>query len=359
MSLAPTDRSQAEPTFDIGPKRVGPSGSVYVIAEAGVNHDGDVAVARDLVAEAAQAGADAIKFQVFSADRLVTRDAPAAEYQRRAGEATTQHEMLKRLELSRECFQELADLARERAIEFLATPFAVEDLRFLLSLKVAAIKIASTDIVNVPLLEAAVGAGLPVIASTGAADIEEIREAVRFFDKAGAGPLALLHCVSSYPTPDDQANLAGIATLARAFGRVAGYSDHTESVTMGAYATAAGARVIEKHFTLDRRRPGPDHAFSLEPRGLAEYVHHARHAARLLGGGRIGPTDAQREVRSLARGSVVAAREIAPDEVIVRDMLTVKRPGTGIAPSEIDKLVGRRAVRRITVDAIITWGDVR
>lgn len=354
-----TGQPQAEPAFDIGPKQVGDSGSVYVIAEAGVNHDGDPAIARDLVAAAARAGADAIKFQVFSADRLVTRDAPAAAYQRRAGQAATQHEMLKRLELSRECFRELADLARQSSVEFLATPFSVEDLRFLVSLKVAAIKLASTDIVNVPLLAAAAETGLPVIASTGAADLEEIREAVRIFDKAGAGPLALLHCVSSYPTPDDQANLAGIATLARTFGRVAGYSDHTESVTMGAYATAAGARIIEKHFTLDRRRPGPDHAFSLEPRGLAEYVHHARHAARLLGEGRIGPTDAQREVRCLSRGSVVAAREIAPDEVIVRDMLTVKRPGTGIAPSEIGQLVGRRAVRRITADAIVTWDDVK
>lgn len=342
----------------IGRRLVGPPGFVYVIAEAGVNHDGDPGVARGLILAAAEAGADAIKFQVFSADRLVTRDAPAADYQQKAGQGTSQHAMLRRLELSHASFAELADLAREKDIEFLATPFSIEDLRFLVSIRVAAIKLASTDIVNVPLLEAAAATGLPVIASTGAAELDEVGGAVRCFDRPGAGPLALLHCVSSYPTPENQVNLTAIATLGGLFGRVAGFSDHSESIMMGAYATAAGARIIEKHFTLDRRRPGPDHAFSLEPKALAEYVHHIRHASTLLGDGHVGPTDAQREVRRLSRPSLVAGRAIEIGEVIDRSMLAVKRPGTGISPVELDKLIGRRVVRRIAADAMLSWNDV-
>ena len=352
------DPSATEPTLRIGAKLVGLPGFVYVIAEAGVNHDGDPAVARDLIAAAADSGADAIKFQVFSADRLVTREAPAADYQRKAGAAPTQHEMLRRLELSHACFAELAELARQRGIEFLATPFSLEDLAFLVSLRVAAIKLASTDIVNIPLLEAAAATGLPVIASTGAAETDEIGGAVRCFERPGVGPLALLHCVSSYPTPEDQVNLAAIRALGRLFHRVAGFSDHTESIAMGGYATIAGARIVEKHFTLDRRRSGPDHAFSLEPGPLAEYVERIRFVCRLIGDGRLGPTDAQREVRCLSRASVVAARTIRAGETINRAMLTVKRPGTGISPVEIDRLVGKRAARPIAADAMLSWDDV-
>ena len=188
--------------------------------------------------------------------------------------------------------------------------------------------------------------------------MDEIGGAVRCFDRPGAGPLSLLHCVSSYPTPEDQVNLAAIGTLGRILHRVVGFSDHSESVTMGAYAAAAGARIIEKHLTLDRQRPGPDHAFSLEPETMADYVQHVRYASRLLGDGRLGSTDAQREVRRLSRASVVATREIRPGETIDRAMLTVKRPGTGISPVEIDKLVGRRAVRRVAADALLRWDDV-
>jgi N-acetylneuraminate synthase/N,N'-diacetyllegionaminate synthase len=240
----------------------------------------------------------------------------------------------------------------------LATPFSVPDLQLLVSIGVAAIKLASTDIVNAPLLDAAADSGRPVIASTGAAEMAEIGAAVERFRRSGGGPLALLHCISSYPAPEDQVNLAAIGTLGRAFECVSGFSDHTESVTMGGDAAIAGARIIEKHLTLDRKRPGPDHGFSLEPEAMVEYVRHVRHASGLLGDGRLRATDAQRDVRMLSRTSIVAARDIQAGEVLDRDMLTTKRPGTGISPMEIDRIVGRRAVRAIAADTALLWDDV-
>ncbi|HSW46784.1 MAG TPA: N-acetylneuraminate synthase family protein [Phycisphaerae bacterium] len=350
--------AEEEPSFQIGAKRVGPPGFVYVIAEAGVNHDGEPAAARELVVAAAEAGADAVKFQVFAADRLVTRQAPSAEYQKRAGEAQSQHGMLKRLELSHERFIELADFARSKGIEFLATPFSVPDLQFLASIPVSAIKLASTDLVNALLLDVAAGTGLPVVASTGAADLDEVAASVRRFDRPGAGPLALLHCISSYPTPEDQVNLAAIATLARTFRRVSGFSDHTESMTMGGYAAAAGARIIEKHLTLDRRRKGPDHAFSLEPKAMAEYVRNVRRASVLVGDGRLDVTEVQREVRSLARASLVADQDLAAGVVVTRNMLAAKRPGGGISPMEIDEVIGRRLKKAVAADTALRWEDI-
>lgn len=343
------------PSLRIGPAVVGPGAPVFVVAEAGVNHDGSVGVARELIHAAADAEADAVKFQVFSADRLVTRQAPAAAYQTRADRGGTQYDILSRLQLSRERFVELAEYARHCDIEFLATPFGVEDLRFLVSIGIPAIKLASTDIVNEPLLAAAAGSGLPVIASTGAARIEEIGRAVERLRRPGAGPLALLHCVSCYPTPETRANLAAIGELARVFGCVTGFSDHTESVTIGGYAVAAGARIIEKHFTLDRGRTGPDHAFSLEPGQLAEYIRAVRHAERLMGDGCIGPQECEEEIRRLARGRIVSAREIRAGEVLDCGMLTIKRAGDGIVASEFQSVIGRRVKADIPADTAIQW----
>jgi len=337
--------------FSIGPVRVGAGAPVYVIAEAGVNHDGQISSARELIRAAAQAGANAVKFQVFSANRLVTRNAPSAAYQQRAIQKDSQYEMLRQLELTHEQFADLKVHAERSGVEFLATPFSVEDLKFLLSIGVRAIKLASPDIVNRPLLEAANTARLPVIASTGAAEMDEIARAVQLLK----GPLALLHCVSSYPAPEHEANLAAIRTLSETFDCVVGYSDHTESIIIGGHAVAAGARVIEKHLTLDRHRKGPDHAFSLEPAMMTEYVRHIRTAETYLGSGRIELTDSQREIRRLARSSVVAACAIHSGQELTRAMLTTKRPGGGISPMDIDQLVGRRAKQEIAADTLIVW----
>lgn len=340
-------------SFQIGPATVGEGGLVYVIAEAGVNHDGNIEVAKELIHAAAGAEADAVKFQLFSADRLVTKSAATVEYQRQASQGDKQRDMLARLELSRDQFAELSAYARYCDIEFLATPFGVDDLKFLVSMGVQAIKLASTDIVNDPLLDAAAACGLPVIASTGAATEAEVARAVERFKQPDAGPLALLHCVSCYPTPESQANLLAIGALARRFNCVTGFSDHTESINMGGYAAAAGARIIEKHLTLDRSRPGPDHAFSLDPVAMAEYVRQIRYVEKLLGDGSVGSQACEDEVRRLARGNIVSTRDIREGEVLDAGMLTVKRAGGGLWASEMQTIVGRRAKADIPADTAI------
>lgn len=353
--MASSDRSAVYPPLQIGPAVIGPGEPVYVIAEIGVNHDGDVGVAKELIHAAIDAEVDAVKFQVFSPDRLVRPDAPTAGYQRDAQESASQYELLTRLALPHEAFAELANYAGECGVEFLATPFSVADLRFLVSLGVRALKIASTDIVNGPLLDAAGESRLPLILSRGAAEHEEIAAAIDRFRANGGAALALLHCVSSYPTPEYEANLAVLHTLERTFDCPVGFSDHTESITIGGYAAAAGARIIEKHFTLSRSRRGPDHAFSLEPQQMMEYVRNIRHTEILLGSGRIAVSPCEREVREVSRASVVASRDISEGDRITPEMLAVKRPGDGISPMAIDLLLGRRARRCIPANTPLTW----
>lgn len=358
MSSGEYTSPPAPAPLTIGPARIAPGEPVYVIAELGVNHDGDVGVAREMIHAAVEAEVDAVKFQVFSPDRLVRRDAPAATYQRKAGERGSQYDMLARLALSHDAFAELAAVAGECGVEFLATPFSVADLEFLVSLGVRAIKLASTDIVNALLLDAAAAANLPIIASTGAADSAEIAAAMARLHTSGGGPVALMHCVSSYPTPEWEANLSRICTLAREFHCQVGFSDHTESLTIGGYAAAAGARLIEKHMTLGRQRRGPDHAFSLEPAMMAEYIRQIRYVETLLGQGRLMVSPIEREVRQLSRGSLVSACSIAAGQELTREMITVKRPGNGIVPMDIDRLIGRQAGRDIPADSPFTWDAV-
>lgn len=341
--------------LNLGPAVIGPGEPVYIIAEIGVNHDGDVGVAREMIHAAADAEADAVKFQVFSPERLVRADAPTATYQRDALESNSQYEMLSRLALPHEAFQQLAGYAGECGVEFLATPFSVADLKFLVSIGVRALKLASTDIVNAPLLDAAAESGLPLIVSRGAAEHDEIAAALDRFRSRGGKALALLHCVSSYPTPEYEANLAVIHTLEEEFGCCVGFSDHTESISIGGYAAAAGARIIEKHMTLSRSRRGPDHSFSLEPDQLAEYIRGIRKTELLLGNGRITVSPCEREVRRLSRGSLVAARNIDPGDIITADMLMVKRPADGISPMAINLLLGRQAREPIPADSPVQW----
>lgn len=341
--------------LQIGPAVIGSGEPAYVIAEIGVNHDGDVGVAKELIHAALDAEADAVKFQVFSPDRLVRPGAPTAAYQQRHAAAASQHDLLARLALPEEAFVELAQYAGQYGVEFLATPFSVADLHFLQTLGVRAVKLASTDIINGPLLDAAAAAGLPIVLSRGAAQYDEISAAIGRLRGAGAGDVVLLHCVSSYPTPEYEANLGAIGTLQREFGCIVGYSDHTESLTLGGYAVAAGARVVEKHITLGRSRSGPDHAFSLEPAQFAEYVRNIRRVEVLLGSGRIAVSPCEREVRELSRASVVAACDIAPGELLTAAMLTVKRPGDGVSPMMVHLLIGRQARKPIHANTPVTW----
>ncbi|MHC4065356.1 MAG: N-acetylneuraminate synthase family protein, partial [Planctomycetota bacterium] len=348
------------PDVTIGPAVIGTGRPVYVIAEAGVNHNGSRELALKMVDVAAETGADAVKFQVFAADTLVTAAAAAAAYQQANAGAESQHQMLRRLELRADDFAVIQRHCARRGVEFLATPFALPDLAMLVELDVRAIKLASTDLNNVPLARAATGTSLPLIVSTGTADTGEIETAMRRFDQWGAAErTVLLHCVSSYPTPWDQANLRAVRQLQHRFGRHAGFSDHTTSETIGGLATAAGARVIEKHFTLDRAADGPDHAMSLEPPQLARYIDTIREAEAALGTGCLDARACEQEVRRSARKSIVAARDIASDEVLTAESVTVKRPGGGLEPDLLDELLGRQAATPIAADTQLSWEMVR
>lgn len=361
------------PRVSIGGCLVGSGRPTYVIAEAGVNHDGTLDKALRLVDVAAEAGADAVKFQVFRADELATAAAETANYQKSRGlkparthacrkqtRDQSQREMLARLELSDDGFRRVQTRCVERGIEFLATPFGPRDIDRLLELKVNAIKTASTDLNNVPLLRNAAETGLPMIVSTGAASAEEIRTSVEHLREWDAGErLILLHCVSAYPTPLDAANLRAIGALQRNFGVVCGFSDHTTETQTGAWATAAGASVLEKHFTLDREAPGPDHAMSLDPPGLRQYISSIRDVERALGTGKLGLSALEADVRAVARKSVVAARDLTTGTVLRLEMLTVKRPAGGIEPDQLDVLIGRQVATDVPRDTILKWDMIQ
>lgn len=354
---APSDGGAVR--VSIGRRTIGAGCRTYVIAEAGVNHDGLVERAVQLVDAAVAAGADAVKFQVFRANELTTQTAGMAVYQTTTG-ARSQREMLERLELSDAAFERISAHCRKCAIEFLATPFSIADLERLLFFGVRAVKIASTDVNNVPLLRAATDTGLPLICSTGAATAAEIRAAVKRLRTWGTGNrLVLLHCISSYPTPLEAANLRAIAALGREFGVPVGFSDHTIATQTGAWAVAAGACVLEKHFTLDRQASGPDHAMSLGPGELAEYVGHVRRAEAALGTGTLGMTAIEADVRAVARKSVVTARALRAGTVLTPDMLAIKRPAGGIEPDQLDALIGRKLTANIGRDKLLTWDVIQ
>ncbi len=346
----------ATPPIRIGRADIGPGYPAYVVAEAGVNHNGSVEAAERLIGIATRAGADAIKFQAFRAEQLVQASAPTAAYQHAAGAGDSQREMLHRLELSVEDFSRLRGRCEHAPIEFLATPFGVAEVEMLAALGVRALKFASTDLVNEPLLDAGLATGLPMIVSTGAATVEEIEAAIAHIEQAGAlDRLVLMHCVSAYPTPVESANVRAVTTLRERHGCVVGYSDHTPSITTGALAVAAGASVIEKHFTSNKTLPGPDQCFSLEPAELTRYIDEIRQAERILGDGCLDVLDCEQEVRSVARSSVVAARAVRAGEPLALDALAVKRPGGGISPTRMKELVGRTSSRDLPKDTPLTW----
>lgn len=352
-------RSYAE-AVALGPVRVGHHQPVVIIAEAGVNHDGDIEQAMALVDAAADAGADGVKFQWFSAADLVSGDTPAASYQRRACGDVSQREMLHRLELNHSDFRRIKERCSERNILLLVTPFGVRQLDGLIALDVPGIKIASTDLTNIPLLVAACKTGRPIILSTGASLESEIHEAVDRLQREGADDrLILMHCVSRYPTPIKSLNLAAIGTLASAFGRPVGLSDHTTSTQTGGWAVAAGACILEKHFTLTPSGHGPDHAMSLDPCALARYIDAARQAQQALGAGRIGMTDLESETRQLCSRSVVAAVDIPCGTKLTRELLTLKRSSGGIGSLDLSGLFGRSAASDIPADTALSWDMVR
>lgn len=343
----------------IGASSIGEGFRTYVIAEAGVNHNGSLATALRLVDAAVEAGADAVKFQMFRAAELTCASAATADYQR-SSRARTQRELLEALELSDQDFARIRGHCVDVGIEWLVTPFGLHDVERLSALGVRAFKIASTDLNNAPLQRAIAKRGLPMIVSTGAALEQEIADALDSLAAQEAlGRLILLHCVSSYPTPLEAANLRRIAALHERFGVRCGFSDHTDSTRTGALAVAASACVLEKHITLDRSLPGPDQAFSLDPSMFQAYVSAVREAEQALGSGQLDMNPIESDVRAVARKSVVAAERIPAGTRIGPHMLTLKRPGDGIPPDRLAAVVGRVSAVEIPADTLIAWDMVR
>ncbi|MEM9882202.1 MAG: N-acetylneuraminate synthase family protein [Planctomycetota bacterium] len=328
--------------------------AVAVITEVGVNHDGDPRKAEHLVRAAADAGADAVKFQLFRPDRLLSAEARLAAYQ--DGQADDAAALLDQLTLTVDELRGLRDTAHAANLAFVVTPFSPADADDLATIGVDAVKIASPDAVNPPLLDAAAALGRPVLVSTGTCDLDELDHAA---DVARATGGALLHCVSAYPTPEPDAALGGIAALRRRFPGVrVGYSDHTAALDTGALGVAAGACVLEKHLTHDRQAAGPDHAASVEPDGLQAYVAAVRRAAAMLGSIAKTCSDAERDVRDVSRQSVCLVADRPAGHRLTAADLTVKRPGSGVPARQRDVCVGRRLTRDVAGDRPLRPDDL-
>jgi len=337
-------------------RRIGPGQAVFIIAEAGVNHNGEIDLAKRLIDAAVDAGADCVKFQTFHAEAVVSKTAPKAGYAIKSTDPDeTQLEMIRRLELSAGQHRELVDYCRRRGILFLSSVFDHQAIDLLDDLGLPAFKIPSGEIVNHPLLEDAAGRSKPIILSTGMSYLGEVEEAVRVIQRAGGDELALLHCLSNYPADPGQVNLRAMTTMSAAFGLPVGYSDHVGGNEVSFGAVALGACIIEKHFTLDRSMPGPDHAASLEPAELAELVKGIRNVEQALGDGLKRPMPDEENTRQVARKSLVAARDLPQGTKLTPEMVCFKRPGTGIQPAGLRCVVGRMTNQEITADELITW----
>jgi len=328
----------------------------FIIAEAGVNHNGDLATAKLLVEAAAAAGADAVKFQTFRAERLVSAQADKAPYQQLlTGAAESQQEMLKRLELDEAAHKTLLAHCAEHGIMFISTPFDDDSLKLLVRLDIDIIKIPSGEITNHPFLRRLAQAGKPLILSTGMSTLAEVAEALDVLIAAGADQVTLLHCVTEYPAPVRQINLRAMLTMGQAFGTPVGYSDHSEGIEIAVAAVALGATVIEKHFTLDRSMPGPDHQASLEPTELKALVRAVRNVEQALGNGIKAPASCELDNLTVVRKGLVAARPMNAGDRLTPETVAIKRPGTGISPRDLENVLGLVVSRSIPADTPLTW----
>ena len=331
---------------------------VFIIAEAGVNHNGDEATALRLVEEAAKAGADAVKFQTFKADSLVTKSAETAEYQQKQTGNTSQHKMLQKLELSEQTHENIFAHCTKHNIEFMSTAFDNDSLDFLCELGIQRIKIPSGELTNTPLLSYSASKNFPIIVSTGMATMQEVEDVVRIVKKNTDAPLTLLHCTSNYPTDLHDVHLNAMKTMADAFKIPVGYSDHTTSTILPAASVAMGATVIEKHLTLDIDLEGPDHRSSLTPELFQNMVQGIREVEQCLGSTEKKPTESELKVRDVVRRSVVSACKLDIGTIIAKEDVVLKRPGTGIPPSELHKVIGKKVTRSINPGTVFVWGDL-
>ena len=329
-----------------------------IIAEAGVNHNGDIRLAKKLITAAAAAGADLVKFQTFSAKNLVSSSAPKAEYQKKTTEISeSQLEMIQKLELSREDHAVLIQECIAHGIGFFSTAFDFQSFDLLMELGcLEQIKIPSGELTNLPLLRYMSRFCKPLLLSTGMANLGEIEAAIEAVEAAGTPRhlITVLHCTTEYPTPMEDVNLRAMVAMKKAFGVSTGYSDHTAGIEIPIAAVALGATVIEKHFTLDRNLPGPDHKASLEPHELKAMVEGIRNVERALGDGVKRPSVSELKNKPIARKSLVAIRPIRAGEIFCEDNIGAKRPGTGMSPMRWDEVIGRTATKNFALDELIT-----
>ncbi|MEP3428008.1 MAG: N-acetylneuraminate synthase [Hyphomicrobiales bacterium] len=335
--------------------------STFIIAEAGVNHNGQENLAYALVDKAFEAGADAIKFQTFSADKVVQKTAPKAQYQHENTGEGNQYDMLKKLEMSPELHEGLMARCADLGIKFMSTPFDTASADFLVARGMEHLKIPSGEVTNHVFLRHLASLGVPLIMSTGMATMQEITEAVQVLSAYWRGKVALkkaltiLHCTSNYPTEPQHVNLRAMNTIGTLTGMPIGYSDHTLGIAVCPAAVALGAKVLEKHFTLDRGMEGPDHKASLEPHELKEMIAHVRVIEAALGNPEKGPTESEQEMRVLARRSIAATHDISPGTVLTADDLVLLRPATGILPKHYDAVIGRRTNQAIATGDALQW----
>lgn len=346
-------------TIKIAGRKIGAGYPAYVIAEAGVNHNGELQMALELVRQAKRAGADCVKFQTFKADAIVTRQAPKADYQLKGTDPSeSQLDMLKRFELHEDDYREIMVLCKNLKIQFLSTPYSFEDVDFLQRLGVDAFKIASGQLVESPFLEYVARMGKPIIVSTGMGTLEEVREAVRVIRQAGNEKFVILQCTTNYPSAVEDSNVRAMVGMRETLGVLVGYSDHTLSDFSILAATALGAAVIEKHVTLNKTLPGPDHSSSLEPNEFQSLVRGIREIEKCLGHSIKQPTATEILNATGMRRSIVALADIMAGEEITREKLVFKRPATGLKPNMLPNLIGKRAKILIPADTLVDEGAV-
>ncbi|KAF0202743.1 MAG: N-acetylneuraminate [Bacteroidetes bacterium] len=335
-------------------------GKVIIIAEAGVNHNGDIKLAEDLIRLAAEAGADFVKFQTFKASKLVTENAPKAEYQNAdssSKQGESQLELLQKLELNRNDHLNLIKHCKLHNIKFLSTAFDMESLDMLRELGMELYKIPSGEITNLPLLRKIAGFGKPIILSTGMSTMSEISDAIKVLTTYGAtmDQLSILHCTTEYPAPFEDVNLKAMLTIRDTFGVKVGYSDHTQGIEIPVAAVALGAQIIEKHFTKSRLLPGPDHKASLEPAELTEMVKAIRNVEKAIGDGIKEPTASESKNITAARKSIHLAHQLDEGHVMKSDDLIMKRPGNGISPMLMDEVIGKILNADLPANTQLTW----
>lgn len=339
----------------IGDRLLGESEPTFIVAEIGVNHNGSVNRARKLIDAAKSTGADAVKFQAYKTERIVTKYAEKAKYQKETTDLKkSQYDMLKKLELKDADFVELHRYAKKRSIIFLSSAFDEESVDLLAGLDVSAFKVPSGETTNFPLLRHIAEKKKPIILSTGLSTLDEIGEAIRVMEEKGVEDIVLLHCVTSYPAKAEDVNLRVMDFLKRSFGCPVGFSDHTLGISIPIAATALGAVLIEKHFTLDKKMSGPDHRASLEPDEFKQMVTAIRDVEKAMGDGIKRLTKGEEQIKKAARRSVVARVKIQKGTVIRENMLDLKRPGTGLEPKDLSKILGKKAKKDILADELIT-----